>query len=131
MRVHHPRGVSLGKGDLLALGAALFYSAYILVTKRARHRLDTLFYVWLANLGAVLALLALTLSAGWSIVGYSAPTYAAMIAQGLISRVIGVSAIAWATGHLPASFVSVGLLSQPVMAAILAFFLPGEGFTPL
>jgi len=125
------QGASLHQGDLLALGAAIFYSAYILVTKHARDHLDTLFYIWLANLGAVVALIALTLIAGWSFTGYSAPTYAAMIALGLISQVIGVSAIARATGHLPASFVSVGLLSQPVMTAILAFFLLGEGFTPL
>ncbi|MFQ5595101.1 MAG: DMT family transporter [Anaerolineae bacterium] len=125
------RGFSLGQGDLLALGAAFFYSAYILVTKRARDHLDTLFYIWLANLGAALALSALALGGGLSLGGYSNSTYAAMIAQGLVSQVIGVSAIAWATGHLPASFVSVGLLSQPVMAAILAYILLSEGFTPL
>lgn len=125
------RGLSLGQGDVLALGAAFFYSAYILVTKRARDRLDTLFYIWLANLGATLTLIILTLISGWPFAGYSLPTYAAMIALGLVSQVIGVSAIAWATGHLPASFVSVGLLSQPVMVAILAFILLGEGFTPL
>ncbi len=125
------RGMSLHQGDLLALGAAFFYSAYILVTKRARDHLDTLFYIWLANLGAVLTLIVLTLGAGWSIFDYSVPTYAAMIALGLVSQVMGVSAIAWATGHLPASFVSVGLLSQPVMTAILAFVLLGEGFTVL
>ncbi len=125
------RGLSLGQGDLLALGAALFYSAYILVTKRARDRLDTLFYIWFANVGAVITLTVLTLIAGWPFLGYSRPTYAAMIALGFISQVAGVSAIAWATGHLPASFVSVGLLSQPVMTAILAFVLLDEGFTPM
>lgn len=124
------RGMSLGHGDLLALAAAFFYSAYILVTKRARDRLDTLFYIWLANVGAILTLTALSLVAGWSFVGYSTSTYSAMIALGLVSQVAGVSAIAWATGHLPASFVSVGLLSQPVMTTILAFFLLGEGVTP-
>lgn len=125
------RSFSIGQGDLLALGAAFFYSAYILVTKRARDRLDTLFYIWLANLGATLTLVTLSAGARWPLAGYSAPTYAAMFALGLVSQVIGVSAIAWATGHLPASFVSVGLLSQPVMAAVLAYILLGEGFTPL
>jgi len=125
------RGFSIGQGDLLALGAAFFYSAYILTTKRARDHLDTLFYIWLANLGATLTLTALSVAAGWSLVGYSTSTYAAMLALGLVSQVIGVSALPWATGRLPASCVSEGLLSQPVMAAILAYILLGEGFTPL
>lgn len=125
------RALSLGQGDLLALGAAFFYSAYILVTKRARDRLDTLFYIWFANVGAVVALTVLTLIAGWPFAGYSTSTYASMVALGLVSQVVGVSAIAWATGHLPASFVSVGLLGQPVMTAILAFVLLDEGLTPV
>jgi drug/metabolite transporter (DMT)-like permease len=125
------RAVTLGQGDALALGAAFFYSAYILVTKQARNRLDTLFYIWLADMGATLTLGVLTLLAGWPVAGFTAGTYAAMIGLGLLSQTLGVTVIAWATGHLPASFVSVGLLAQPVMVAVLAFYLLGEGLTPL
>lgn len=125
------RAITLGQGDALALGAAFFYSGYILVTKQARNRLDTLFYIWLADVGATLTLGALTLSAGLPVVGFTVGTYAAMIGLGLLSQTLGVTVIAWATGHLPASFVSVGLLAQPVMVAVLAFYLLGESLTPL
>lgn len=120
---------TLGQGDALALGAAFFYSGYILVTKQARNRLDTLFYIWLADVGATLTLSILILSAGWPVLGYTGGTYAAMIALGLLSQTLGVTIIAWATGHLPASFVSVGLLAQPVLVAVLAFYLLGENVT--
>ncbi|MBI3068865.1 MAG: EamA family transporter, partial [Betaproteobacteria bacterium] len=43
-----------------------------------------------------------------------------------IAQVVGQSLIAWAMAHLPATFSSVGLLLQPVMAAIFAWILLGE-----
>ena len=45
----------------------------------------------------------------------------------LISQVGGYLSINYALGHLPASVVSTTLLTQPVLTAILAVPLLGEG----
>jgi drug/metabolite transporter (DMT)-like permease len=49
----------------------------------------------------------------------------------LIPHVLGQSLVAFGFSHLPASFSSVSLLMQPVMAAIYAWVLLGEVMSPL
>ncbi|HEX6007610.1 MAG TPA: EamA family transporter, partial [Burkholderiales bacterium] len=44
----------------------------------------------------------------------------------LIAQVAGQSLIAYAMAHLPPRLSSVGLLLQPVMAAIFAWLILGE-----
>ncbi|MBX9811568.1 MAG: DMT family transporter [Burkholderiales bacterium] len=49
-----------------------------------------------------------------------------LLGLALIAQVAGQSLIAYAMAHLPATFSSVGLLLQPVMAALFAWILLGE-----
>jgi drug/metabolite transporter (DMT)-like permease len=54
-----------------------------------------------------------------------------LVGLALISHAAGQGLIAYALAHLPAAFSSVSLLSQPVMAALLAWVLLSEGLMPL
>ncbi len=58
--------------------------------------------------------------------GFSGRTWAALAASGLVSHLGGYLAINYALGHLRATSVSVSLLSQPVITALLAIPLLGE-----
>jgi drug/metabolite transporter (DMT)-like permease len=49
-----------------------------------------------------------------------------LVGLALISQAAGQSLIAYAMAHLPSTFSSVGLLLQPVMAALFAWVLLGE-----
>ncbi|MDQ3928056.1 MAG: DMT family transporter, partial [Chloroflexota bacterium] len=55
--------------------------------------------------------------------------YLSLVALALISHVLGWLAINYALGHLPASLTAVTLLLQPVMTALLAVPLLGEGLS--
>jgi drug/metabolite transporter (DMT)-like permease len=44
-----------------------------------------------------------------------------------IAQLLGQGLMNYALAHLPASFSSVALLVQPVMAAVFAWLLLGEG----
>lgn len=125
--LRHP---SLGMGDLLALAAGLFYGGYFLVTQRGRQHLDTLSYAWLVNLVGSGGLLLVSLGLGFPISGYPALSYLVFAGAALISQVGGVLSISYALGHLPASVVSPSLLGQPVLTALLAIPLLGEGLRP-
>jgi drug/metabolite transporter (DMT)-like permease len=57
--------------------------------------------------------------------------WAKLAGLAIISQVAGQSLIAYAMAHLPATFSSVGLLLQPVMAALFAWVLLGETLGPL
>jgi drug/metabolite transporter (DMT)-like permease len=122
--VQHP---TIGLGDLLAVAAGVFYAGYFLVTERGRQKLDTLSYVWLVDLIAAFTLLLITLGLRMPLTGYPTQSYLAFLGAALVSQVGGYLSIGYALGHLPASVVSPTLIGQPVVTALLAIPLLGEG----
>lgn len=122
--IRHP---TIGLGDLLAMAAGVFYAGYFLVTERGRQKLDTLSYVWLVNLFATITLLLITLGLKMPLSGYPTQSYLAFLGAALVSQVGGYLSIGYALGHLPASIVSPTLIGQPVVTALLAIPLLGEG----
>jgi len=123
----HP---TFGVGDLLAMAAGFFYGGYFIVTQRGRQHWQTLSYVWIVNLVSSLGLLIINLLLGNSLTGYSMLSYLTFIGAALISQVGGYLSISYALGKLPASVVSPSLLGQPVLTALLAIPLLGEGLRP-
>lgn len=122
-------GTTFGYGDALAVTASIFYAGYMLNTQHSRRTLGTLTFMWFSVLGSTVVLLAVCLALGLPLWGFSLPTYAALVGAGLVSQVGGYLAINYALGHLPAPLVSVTLLGQPVVTALLAVPLLGEGIS--
>ena len=113
-------------GDLLALGAAVFWAAYMVTTERVRIGMDTLTFNTLAVTASVLTLLAVCLATGVPLTGYSPRTWAALLALALVSQVAAYYALVYALGHLRATVTSVSILSQVPLTALLAAALLGE-----
>ena len=76
-------------------------------------------------------LLPIALASGERFLPVSAHGWLLLVGLALISHVIGQSLIAFALAHLPSTFASVALLTQAVMAAVLAWILLGETLTLL
>ncbi|HLJ81811.1 MAG TPA: DMT family transporter, partial [Ktedonobacterales bacterium] len=117
---------SLGGGDLLAMSAGVAYAAYLLATQRIRAKMDTLSSLFIPSMAGVVLLLGFNLALHRPLWGFSAHTYLALLAVGLISQLVGWLAINYALGHMRASIVSVTLLAQPVLTALFAVPLLGE-----
>ncbi len=113
-------------GNLLALAGAWMSAGYILLGRRLRAKLSLLPYIFVVYGMAALVLVVLMLGAGQSPLGYPPLTYVWLLALALIPQLLGHSTFNWALRYLPASFVSVALLGEPVGATVLAFFLLGE-----
>ena len=113
-------------GDILGVVTAMFYGAYQLTVTRARSRAATSVIMAWSGLVTAVALLPLALGSGEQLFPHSAAGWAKLVGLALISQVAGQSLIAYAMAHLPATFSSVGLLAQPVIAAALAWVLLGE-----
>lgn len=124
----HP---TLGLGDLMACGAAVFYAAYMLTTQRGRAKLDVFRYWWLASLSASFGLLIICLVMGFSLTDYPLQSWLIFLVTALVSQVVGYMSVSYALGHLPASIVSTTLIGQPVVTTILAIPLLGEMPGPL
>jgi drug/metabolite transporter (DMT)-like permease len=121
----------LGVGDFLAALGGVFYAGYLLTTQRLRVWMDTLSTLWIAGMTGVVMLLVFNLVTAQPMTGYPASSYLSLIALGLISQVVGWLAINYALGHMPASIVSVTLLGQPIVTAVLAWPLLHEVLSPL
>lgn len=121
--VVHP---SLGFGDMLAVGGALFYGLYLLYVQRSRVGMDSLtFSVWASAIGA-LTLLPVCLLTGQQITGLSAQAWWSLLGLALVPQVIGHWLVAHSMGRLPATSSSIVLLAQAPITALLAWPLLGE-----
>jgi drug/metabolite transporter (DMT)-like permease len=112
-------------GDLLALGAAVFYGGYFVVIRLARPFASTAHLMFWTSVSGAPLLLVAALLLGEKIAPDDWHGWAACVGLGLM-HVTGQGAIAWALGRLPASLTSVTVLVQPVVAAGLSWLFFAE-----
>ncbi|MFB6285304.1 MAG: DMT family transporter [Candidatus Bipolaricaulia bacterium] len=122
--------VSLGAshivGNLLALGAAVFYAGYLLSVKSLRAQFSTATVMTWSAVGAGGAMLVLALLTESQFVATSLTGWLVLAGLAWISHAGGQGLIAFSFRQLPASFSSVSLLLQPVLAALFAWVLLSE-----
>ncbi|HLI13514.1 MAG TPA: DMT family transporter [Alphaproteobacteria bacterium] len=113
-------------GDFLALTAALFWGGYLLMLQRLRRRFTTATIMTWTSISAAAMLLAASAANGERLIPATAEGWGAILGLALVAQVAGQSLITFALAQLPASFSSVGLLIQPVYAALGAWLVLGE-----
>jgi drug/metabolite transporter (DMT)-like permease len=119
-------------GDALGVVTAMFYAGYILAVKGLRDRGETTLHLMAVTTTiTALFLFPAALASGEQMLPSSAFGWWVLIGLALVSHAAGQGLIAYALAHLPAAFSSVSLLFQPVMAALFAWLLLGEGLVPL
>ncbi len=118
-------------GDALGVVTAMFYAGYQLTVTRLRARVATSTIMAWSGLFTTIVLLPIALLSGERMLPVTDIGWIKLIGLALISQVAGQSLIAYAMAHLPATFSSVGLLLQPVMAAVFAWILLGEAVSAL
>lgn len=115
-------------GNFLALIGAWTVSGYLIIgrTLRAAHAMSLIPYIFMVYGVAALALIVTMFVARQSPFGYPAQTYGWIFLLAAFPQIIGHSTYNWALRYLPASFVAVTTLGEPIGSAILAFFLLKE-----
>ena len=122
---------SASLGDALGVITAMFYAAYQITVTRLRAHVPTAsLMAWSSAIMAAL-LLPIAWISGEQLLPQTNAGWLKLIGIALFAQVIGQSLIAWAMAHLTATFSSVGLLLQPVMATLFAWILLGEIVGPL
>lgn len=109
-------------GNGLAIVGAITAGGYMLIGRRLRPRLSLLSYTMVVYGLASLTLLILALLAGHNLLGYSSTTYWLCLLMAIFPQLMGHSSFNWALRFLPAAYVSVSVLGEPVSATLLAFF---------
>jgi drug/metabolite transporter (DMT)-like permease len=88
-------------------------------------------YIFLVYGISAIALIVTMFVAGQSPLGYPTATYGWILLLAVFPQLIGHSTFNWALRYLPAAFVAVTTLGEPIGSAILAFFLLQETPAPI
>ena len=118
-------------GDALGVLTAVFYAGYMLSIKAASARSSTATLMAVSTTIAAITLFPYSLAMADVFLPLSAGGWLILIGLALIPHVAGQSLIAYGFAHLPASFSSVSLLLQPVLATVYAWALLGEVMGPV
>lgn len=113
-------------GNALALSGALTVAGYFMIGRSLRARLPLVPYIFLVYGMAAVVLLTVCFASGFSFLGFSPSTYLWMVLLAVIPQLFGHSIYNWALRYLPAAFVSIATLSEPVGSSLLAFVILGE-----
>jgi drug/metabolite transporter (DMT)-like permease len=113
-------------GNILALCGALAVSGYWLIGRRLRRHLALVPYITIVYGFAALTLLGAAILLRQPLAGFKTATYGWFLLLALIPQLLGHSSFNWALAHLPAAYVAIATLGEPVGAAFLAFLLLGE-----
>ncbi|MQG21052.1 MAG: DMT family transporter [SAR202 cluster bacterium] len=113
-------------GDMLAFLGAVMMSGYLLVGRRLTKHIPLPLYLTIVYSSASIILIGLVVTLDAPVFGYTNNTYLYLLSIAIFPQVIGHSLINWALRRWSAIFVSVTIVSEPVIASILAAVFLGE-----
>jgi len=117
-------------GDFFGIVTAMFLASYILAISRLRAGFSAATTMCWSSLGTAAVLLPVAAFAGEDLVAITLYGWAMLIGLALLSHAAGQGLIAYALAHLQPGFSSVGLLLEPLAAALLAWAILSEEITP-
>ena len=117
-------------GDFYGVVTAMFLASYILAISRLRAGFSTATTMAWSSVGTAAVLLPVAWIAGEEMIAVTLYGWAILVGLALLSHAAGQGMIAYALAHLPPGFTSIGLLLEPVAAAMLAWIILSEAVTP-
>jgi drug/metabolite transporter (DMT)-like permease len=123
-------GLNPTLGDSLSVITAVWYAGYLLCVRRQRALQSAPEVMLWSTLVGAPAILIAALLLRERVIPTSLGGWGACIGLGAV-HVTGQGCIAWALGRLPAATASVVVLIQPVLTAILGWWIFAEAMAPL
>jgi drug/metabolite transporter (DMT)-like permease len=117
-------------GDAMAFASALAVTGYLLVGRVARRDVPAATYSSLVFGWAAIALLPVCLLTGAPLRGYEAVVWLAIAGIVVGPQLLGHTVFNTLLSTVPATVVSIVVLSEPVGAGVLAWWLLGESPAP-
>ena len=110
-------------GDLLCVLAGIFYTFYFVMIARARETLSALPLLALSTLASAAPLLILAIAMGERVVPVD---WTPLVGLALCSQVLGQGLMVYVLGRLSPLVIGLGLLTQPVVAAVIGWGIFNE-----
>ncbi len=116
------------RGDILALGAGLLYTGYLVIVERARGTLRPLPLLFLASLFGATLLLPMSLAFGEQVIPND---WLPLFILAFTSQILGQGLLVYALGHVPPLIVGLAFLTQPAISAAIGWLVYDEALTAL
>lgn len=113
-------------GDLLALGGAVAQAGYTALSQKARADVSTPLYSTFSALVCGLELFVICWIADIPLTGFDTSTQLSLLGLLLLPQLLGLGSMNFALGRASATTVSVLLLLETPVAALLAWWLMGQ-----
>ena len=114
-------------GDFWSLMAGAFYAAYLMSTGILRDKNLNLYIIFFfGTLFSALTLLVIVIFSNEIFLPTSFNGWVGIISLAFISQFVGIGLITWALGKVKTGLASLTLMSEPVTASFLAWFVLGE-----
>src|SRR5699024_10762226 len=113
-------------GDILGLGAGMFYGGYMLAIARLRSDVAAPTALLLTLVFTTLFLIPITWFGGCAWLPCGLICWLALLGLAIVVQTLGQGLITYAFAYLPPAFGAVSLLMQPVLATVFAWVLFGE-----
>lgn len=113
----------------LGILSGVLYAIYMLVSKRILGQINVLTFMAMSNTFASLYLLIASLLLDFQLTNYTVADWTSFIILGVVSQVIGWMSLSYALQYIEAQKVSLSLLSQAIITAILAWLTIDETIT--
>jgi drug/metabolite transporter (DMT)-like permease len=118
-------------GNGLALAGAIAAACYLMIGRRLRARWSLITYAWAVYGVAALTLIVTVVLTRQQVLGLPDRAYLWMVLMGLVPQLIGHSSFNYALGYLPAAYVSLVVLGEPIGSGLLAIVFLDEWPVPL
>ncbi|MFZ4713390.1 MAG: DMT family transporter [Bacteriovoracaceae bacterium] len=121
-------------GDMLVLVSAIFFSGYILLSKKARHHTSNVPFTFILNLltagCSLMTILVLDLTKGassfTSLFNHSDQNWWAFILMAIFPSILGHALFTHTLKYLNVNLMSTTMLLSPVLASIVSYFFYHE-----
>lgn len=113
-------------GDFLGLLTAFALTGYLITASRARQQCDTIELMLGSAFFCALALLPIALWQDGAFIPAAPTGWLPLLGLAVVTHCMGQGLLVYGLAHVPAAVGAIGLLIQPVVAAVFAYFVFAE-----
>jgi len=112
-----------------AVLSGIFYAGYLLISKNVLTKIEVFSFMFLSLFASSIYLGIICLWANEPFTGFSPAGWSVLLIQAVICQLTAWFLISYATQHMKATRVSLSLLGQAILTALIAFLFLGEQIT--
>lgn len=116
-------------GAVLALLGAIAVAVYLVIGRSVRTKLSLFPYIWSVYSCGAIILIVMCFLSGVPLTGYTGMAYGLVLANAVLSQVIGHSSFNYAVKYMPATYIGVATQLEPVLSAAMAVVVLHEELT--